>query len=113
MSNTNLPLLAPIIQFVLIFVLMASSALWLKYRGVLTEAHTPVISRMITDFVLPALIFYKMSSITLTPTQIDAAIAIIGSELITGIAAYLIGLTPLKRKLEISAFPINACRCQL
>ena len=91
MSNSNLPLLAPIIQFVLIFVLMASSALWLKYRGVLTEAHTPVISRMITDFVLPALIFYKMSSITLTPTQIDAAIAIIGSELISGIVAYLIG----------------------
>ena len=91
MSNSNLPLFAPVIQFVLIFVLMASSALWLKFRGVLTEAHTPVISRVITDFVLPALIFYKMSSVTLTRHQIDAAISIIGSELITGTAAYLIG----------------------
>jgi predicted permease len=65
MSNSNLPLFAPVIQFVLIFVLMASSALWLKFRGVLTEAHTPVISRVITDFVLPALIFYKISSVTI------------------------------------------------
>jgi predicted permease len=91
MSDSNLPLFAPVIQFVLIFVLMASSALWLKFRGVLTDAHTPVISRLITDFVLPALIFYKMSSITLTRHQIDAAISIIASELITGTAAYLIG----------------------
>lgn len=91
MSNSNISLLSPIIQFVFIFVLMASSAVWLKLRGVLTEAHTPVISRIITDFVLPALIFYKMSSVTLTRLQIDSAIAIVGSELITGIAAYLIG----------------------
>jgi hypothetical protein len=91
MLDGNLPLFSPVIQFVLIFVLMAFSAIWLKFRGVLTEAHTPVISRLITDFVLPALIFYKMSSVTLTLYQIDAAISIIGSELITGTAAYLIG----------------------
>ena len=91
MLNNELPLFIPVIQFVLIFILMASSALWLKYRGVLSETHAPVISRMITDFVLPALIFYKMSNISLTRLQIDASLAIIGSELITGIIAYLIG----------------------
>ncbi len=91
MSNNDLPLFIPVIQFVLIFILIASSALWLKFRGVLTDGHAPVISRMITDVVLPALIFYKMSSVSLSRHQIDAAIAIIGSELITGIAAWLIG----------------------
>jgi len=91
MLNNELPLFIPVIQFILIFILMASSALWLKYRGVLSETHAPVISRMITDFVLPSLIFYKMSNISLTRLQIDASLAIIGSELITGIIAYLIG----------------------
>jgi predicted permease len=91
MLNNELPLFIPVIQFILIFILMASSALWLKYRGVLSETHAPVISRMITDFVLPALIFYKMSNVSPTRLQIDASLAIIGSELITGIIAYLIG----------------------
>ncbi len=89
--NSQLPLYIPVIQFVLIFILIASSALWLKFRGVLAEAHAPVISRVITDFVLPALIFYNMSNITPTGHQIDASMAIIGSELVTGIIAYLIG----------------------
>ena len=66
MLNDELPLFIPVIQFILIFILMASSALWLKFRGVLSEAHAPVISRIITDFVLPALIFYKVSSIAPT-----------------------------------------------
>lgn len=91
MLNDELPLFIPVIQFILIFILMASSALWLKFRGVLSEAHAPVISRMITDFVLPALIFYKVSSIAPTRQQIDASLAIICAELITGIIAYLIG----------------------
>lgn len=53
--------------------------------------HAPVISRMITDVVLPALIFYKMSDVSLTRHQIDAAMAMFGSEVIVGISAWAIG----------------------
>ena len=91
MSNSDSALFIPVIQFVLIFILMASSALWLKFRGVLTEAHAPVISKIITDAALPALIFLKISEASPTHHQIDAAMAMIGSELITGIIAWLIG----------------------
>jgi predicted permease len=58
---------------------------------VLTEAHAPVISKIITDAALPALIFLKISEASPTHHQIDAAMAMIGSELITGIIAWLIG----------------------
>ena len=91
MSNSDSALFIPVIQFVLIFILMASSALWLKFRGVLTEAHAPVISKIITDVALPALIFLKISNASPTHHQIDAAMAMVGSELITGIIAWLIG----------------------
>lgn len=53
--------------------------------------HAPVISRMITDVVLPALIFYKMSDVSLTRHQIDAAMAMIGSEVIVGTGSWVIG----------------------
>lgn len=89
--NSEVALFIPVIQFVLIFMLIASSAFWLRYRGVLTESHAPVISRMITDVVLPALIFYKMSDVSPTRHQVDAAIAMMGSELIVGVTAWAIG----------------------
>ena len=89
--NSEVSLFIPVIQFVLIFILIASSAFWLRYRGVLTESHAPVISRMITDVVLPALIFYKMSDVSPTRHQVDAAIAMMGSELIVGVTAWAIG----------------------
>jgi predicted permease len=91
MPKSELFLFIPVIQFVLIFILMASSAFWLRYRGVLTESHAPVISRLITDVVLPALIFFKMSEVSPTKHQIDAAIAMIGSEIIVGVTAWFIG----------------------
>lgn len=91
MPNNDLPLFIPVIQFVFIFILMASSAFWLRYKGVMSGEHTPVISRMITDIVLPALIFYKMSDVTLTRHQVDAAMAMIGAEIIVGILAWAIG----------------------
>lgn len=91
MPDRDIPLFIAVIQFVFIFILMASSALWLKFRGVMSADHAPVVSRMITDFVLPALIFYKISDTTLFRHHIDAAIAMIGSEVIVGISAWAIG----------------------
>lgn len=73
------------------FMLIASSAFWLRYRGVLGESHAPVISRIITDAALPALIFYKMSDVSLTRHQIEAAIALIASEVIVGVIAWAMG----------------------
>lgn len=91
MTNSNLPLFIPVIQFVCIFILMAASAVWLKLKGVMTADHAPIISRMITDVVLPSLIFYKMSDVSLSAHQMDAAVAMILSELVIGFSAWAIG----------------------
>ncbi len=91
MLHSDFSLFIPVVQFVIIFILMASSAFWFRYMGVMSQDHAPIISRVITDIVLPALIFYKMSDVSPSRHQIDAAMAMIGSELITGIAAWAIG----------------------
>lgn len=57
----------------------------------MSAAQAPVISRVITDVVLPALIFYKMSDASLNASQVDAAMAMIAGETIIGIAAWAIG----------------------
>ena len=91
MTQNNLPLFIPVIQFVCIFILMAFSAVWLRYQGVMSADHAPIISRAITDVVLPALIFYKMSDVSLNVHQLDAAIAMILAESVIGITAWAVG----------------------
>lgn len=91
MPNNNLPLFIPVIQFVCIFMLMAMSAFWLRHQGVMSSSHAPIVSRIVTDITLPALIFYKMSNVSLSAHQLDAAFAMIASETVIGFAAWLIG----------------------
>lgn len=89
--NQNISLFLPVMQFMGIFILMAASALWLRYEGVISSDHAPIISRMITDLVLPALIFYKISSADLDPRQMEAMFAMIAAEVFIGVASWLIG----------------------
>ena len=87
----NISLFVPVMQFMGIFILMASFALWLRHEGVISSTHAPIISRMITDLVLPALIFYKISSAHLDPQQMEGMFAMIGSEAIIGFVSWIIG----------------------
>ena len=50
-------LAASVASFVAIFLLMVGLTLWLRVRGVMSQAHAPVISGLITECVLPAMIF--------------------------------------------------------
>lgn len=81
----------PVVQFVVIFMLMASSAVWLRHKGVLSAEFTPAVSRMITDIVLPALIFYRISDFRLDIKHLDSIVAMILAECAVGIAAWAIG----------------------
>lgn len=44
-------------SFVVIFLLMIGGTLWLRFRGALVPAHAKVVSAVITEGVLPAMIF--------------------------------------------------------
>jgi malate permease and related proteins len=44
-------------SFVVIFLLMIGGTMWLRFRGALTPAHGRVVSAVITEGVLPAMIF--------------------------------------------------------
>ena len=89
--SSNPALFLTVIQFVGIFILMASFALWLRHEEIISSNHAPIISRMITDLVLPALIFYKLSDASFNPRHVEAALAMLGSEVVVGLAAWLIG----------------------
>lgn len=89
--SQNISLFMPVMQFMGIFIFMAASALWLRYEGVISSEHAPIISRMITDLVLPALVFYKISSANLDPRQMESMFAMIGAELAIGAASWMIG----------------------
>ena len=89
--SSNPSLFIAVMQFVGIFILMASFALLLRHEGVISSDHAPIISRMITDLVLPSLIFYKISDASLDPRHIESALAMFSSELIVGLIAWIVG----------------------
>lgn len=98
-----------VMQFVGIFMLMTGFALWLRTKKVLTQDHAPVISQIITDLVIPAFTFYRISNASLEPYQLKEAIAVIGSEVIIGITAWLIGQFLLKlQRHSLGAFILAA-----
>ena len=89
--NTSSSLFLSAMQFVGIFVLMSSSALWLRYKGVIAFEHSTIISRMITDLVLPALVFYKMSSTQLHFEAASSIAALLSAEIVVGLIAWFVG----------------------
>lgn len=89
-------LFVPVLQFVCIFMLMALSVIGLRARGVLSADQAPVVSRIVTDVVLPALILSKVSSVELNLAQASSAIELLLAEAVAGLAAWLIGKHVLK-----------------
>ena len=89
--NPSSSLFLAAMQFVGIFVLMSSSALWLRYKGIISFDHSTVISRLVTDLVLPALVFYKMSNTHIHLEAISSIIALLSAEIVVGLIAWFIG----------------------
>lgn len=84
-------LFAPVSSFVGMFLVMILATLWLKSQHILKEEHTPVISKMITDLVYPALIFSQVARASISLDLLTAASAMICSLLIGAALNWLMG----------------------
>lgn len=82
---------APVAAFVASFVLVVLAAFGLRARGVLTTAHAPVVSILLTEFSLPALIFERVSRAPINLHDADATAIILVTELVSVVATYVIG----------------------
>lgn len=89
-------LFAPVSSFIGMFLVMILATLWLKSQNVLKDEHTPVISKMVTDLVYPALIFSQVARAQISPDLMIAAFAIICSLVISVIILWFVGTYLLK-----------------
>src|SRR5574343_64565 len=84
-------LFAPVSSFIGMFLVMILATLWLKSQNILKEEHTPVISKMITDLVYPALIFSQVAKANITLDLLTAASAMICSLIVGATLNWLMG----------------------
>ncbi|MBS0644954.1 MAG: hypothetical protein JSS43_34220 [Proteobacteria bacterium] len=84
-------LVASVASFVVIFLLMIGLVLWLRFRGVLNPAQGPVVSRVITEGLLPAMIFCYVARAREEPSYLAAAAVIAVAEAIACGASAAIG----------------------
>jgi predicted permease len=81
----------PVASFVVIFLLMVVVSLWLRKRGVLSPAQTPLISGIITEGVLPAMIFCYVARSSEQPALLELAALIAIAEAMACAVSALVG----------------------
>ena len=82
-------LAVPVASFVAIFLLMIALVLWLRLRGVLTSAHVPLVSGLVTNCVMPATIFCYVARATEQPAYLEmAAIIALAEAMACGASAW-------------------------
>lgn len=84
-------LFVPVSSFVGMFLVMILATLWLKSQDVLKEEHTPVISKMVTDLVYPALIFSQVARAQISSDLLIAASAMVCALLISALMSWALG----------------------
>ena len=87
---------------------LIGAALWLRWRGVLQEAHSPTLSRLITDLMLPALIFASLSQHRLEWSQMPPALIMLVTTLIMLALAWWIGRAIRLEAPQLGAFTLVA-----
>lgn len=85
-----------VIMFVIIFLIIVCSGVYLKHRKILNDESTSVISKLIMELVYPALIFSTVAVAKLDIAEVLAAIAFDLALLTVGGISYLIGKFLLK-----------------
>jgi len=78
-------------SFVVIFLLMIGGTMWLRFRGALIPAHGKVVSAVITEGVLPAMIFCYVARAAEQSAFVELAAVIALAECVALVASALIG----------------------
>jgi predicted permease len=79
-----------LLQSVTIFFLLIIFIQVLKRQGIFNDSHQPVFNRLITELVLPAVIFSTLAVSSIEPDQLLAAAIMLGAILICCGTAYII-----------------------
>jgi hypothetical protein len=78
-------------SFVVIFLLMIGGTMWLRFRGALVPAHGKVVSAVITEGVLPAMIFCYVARAAEQTAFVELAVIIALTECVALAVSALVG----------------------
>ena len=81
-----------LVNAILVIVIIYALALYLKQKGTLTEDHSLILARIVTDLCLPAIIFVSLSRQTIRLDQVAPALVMLGLELICIALAWIISV---------------------
>ncbi|MBW2710732.1 MAG: AEC family transporter, partial [Deltaproteobacteria bacterium] len=70
-----------LINAILTIVILYALALYLRWKGTLTEDHSLILARIVTDLCLPAIIFVSLARQTIRLDQLEPALVMLGLEL--------------------------------
>lgn len=62
-----------LVNAILVIVCIHALAVYLKRKGALTEDHSLILARIVTDLCLPAVIFVKLAQQTVRLDQLEQA----------------------------------------
>lgn len=93
-------MLDSLVESLCVLLALIFAALWLRRRGVLRPSDSPMLSRIITDLMLPALIFASLSRHPLHLQHLPPALIMLATTLFTlslsWVIGWRIGLSPTK-----------------
>ncbi|MCK5686547.1 AEC family transporter [bacterium] len=97
-----------LLQSVLILCLLILGTFWLKKRGIVSREHESIFSRLVTDFVLPCLIFVSLSRGTFSLGKMIPAGIMLMSILLCCFLGWLIGSRLGLNRKQLGAFTLVA-----
>jgi malate permease and related proteins len=81
-----------LVKAILVIVILYALALYLRRKGTLTEDHSLILARIVTDLCLPAIIFVSLARQTIRLDQIAPAFTTLGLELACIALAWIISV---------------------
>ena len=81
-----------LVKAILVIVILYALALYLRRKGTLTEDHSLILARIVTDLCLPAIIFVSLARQTVRLDQIAPALVMLGLELSCIALAWMISV---------------------
>jgi predicted permease len=97
-------MLAGLFESLLVLLALIGVTFWLKNRSVLREQDSPTFTRIVTDLMLPALIFSNLATHRLTLEKVAPAAGMLGATLVALWAAWLIGRLFRLERQQLGAF---------
>jgi len=101
-------MVASLAQALLVLLSLIGLTLWLKARGIFRSEDGPTLSRVVTDLLLPAVIFSSLAQHALTPAQLLPAAIMVGATLGALWLAWLTGRVLGLQDRRLGAFALVA-----